>query len=167
MPKMANMNLNAAYLHVLGDLLQSIGVVVAGVIIWIKPDFQIADPICTLIFAIMVLITTVSMLHRTMVLLLQGAPSHISVESLRNSLNSIEAVVDVHDLHVWELTPGRPFLSVHIGLDPASERTCGQVLEEAHQVSNDARVLHATIQVHKTPDGRCLAKNCFTKSMSR
>lgn len=165
--KSANLNLDAAHLHVLGDLLQSLGVVVAGLVIWLKPNLQIADPICTLIFAVFVLVTTVSMLQRTIVLLLQGAPEYVAVDSLRTNLIKIEAVVDVHDLHVWELTPGRSILSVHIGVDPLSHRTIDDVLSEAHKISQDAGIEYATIQVQKTLGDQCAAGACFSRSTSQ
>lgn len=165
--KSMNLNLDVAHLHVLGDLLQSLGVVVAGLVIWVNPNLQIADPICTLIFAVIVLVTTVSMLQRTIVLLLQGAPEYIAVDSLRTNLVAIDAVVDVHDLHVWELTPGRSILSVHIGVDPLSHRTIDDVLSEAHRISQDAGIVYATIQVQKTLGDQCAAGTCFSRSGSQ
>lgn len=160
-----NMNIDAAYLHVLGDLLQSLGVVVAGIIIWINPSFVIADPICTLLFAVFVLVTTCSMIQRTILVLLQGAPDQISVDSLHADLAAIEGVCDVHDLHVWELTPGRPLLSVHVGILHESPRTIEEVLAEAHAVSKDAGIEFATIQVMKTFDGKCASHSCFQKTL--
>jgi len=159
-----NLNLDAAYLHVLGDLVQSIGVVVAGIIIWIHPDMQIADPICTLLFAIVVLITTFSMIKRIVLVLLQGAPANINVEDLGESMSNIECVCDVHDLHVWELSPGRAILTVHIGIFPDAIRNSDEILDQAHKIAEAAGIQYSTIQVQKMYDGKCAASSCFSSS---
>jgi zinc transporter 2 len=70
-------NIHAAYLHVLTDLIQSIGVAIAGLVVWIKPDLQIIDPICTFIFSILVLSYTVPLILRIGTVLMEGKPHHV------------------------------------------------------------------------------------------
>ena len=79
-----NMNIRAAYIHALGDLIQSIGVCIAGVIIWVKPSWQIADPICTFLFGILVIYTTIQVLNQSIRVLMECAPTHIDLDSIKS-----------------------------------------------------------------------------------
>lgn len=74
---MTDANLEAAYYHVITDLLQSVGVAVVGLIIWFYPNLQILDPICTIIFSIVVVITTVPLVTKGFIVLLEGKPSNV------------------------------------------------------------------------------------------
>eukprot|EP01069_Polyplicarium_translucidae_P004208 Polyplicarium_translucidae@DN2525_c0_g1_i7.p1 len=112
--KLANMNLKAAYLHALGDLIQNIGVLIAAGIIWAMPQYSIADPICTVVFAIIVLYTTVSIIKEAISVLMEGTPQGIDVAKLREDLSNLEGVEEVHDLHVWSLSSARPSLVCHV-----------------------------------------------------
>eukprot|EP01069_Polyplicarium_translucidae_P004203 Polyplicarium_translucidae@DN2525_c0_g1_i2.p1 len=111
---LANMNLKAAYLHALGDLIQNIGVLIAAGIIWAMPQYSIADPICTVVFAIIVLYTTVSIIKEAISVLMEGTPQGIDVAKLREDLSNLEGVEEVHDLHVWSLSSARPSLVCHV-----------------------------------------------------
>ena len=71
------------------------------------------DPICTFIFAILVLYTTYYLIIDSVSVLMEGAPSHIQTESIRKALNTIPGVLTVHDLHVWTLSPGKTSLTAH------------------------------------------------------
>ena len=70
-------NLQAAYLHVLTDLIQSIGVAFAGLVVWVKPHWQIVDPICTFVFSILVLSYTIPLIQRITHVLMEGKPEHV------------------------------------------------------------------------------------------
>jgi len=153
-------NIDAAYLHVLGDLLQSVSVVVAGAIIWVRPDWQIADPICTLIFACLVLYTTFELIQSTLATLLMGAPEDVDVPGLLASLRAIPGVGFVHDLHVWALTAGHPVMSVHVGLDAEQSRSVDAVLRDAHQICLTLGIEHATIQVQERSNKGCVSNKC-------
>ena len=154
---MLNMNLDAAYLHVLGDLLQSLGVVVAGLLIWWRPDWQIADPVVTLVFAVVVLYTTFGFIFTTVSVLLQGAPDSVDCYKLHADLAAIHGVDDVHDLHIWELTPGKPILSCHVILKPGTTDP-DTALKTAHAVCAKHDIDHATIQIQT--GGDCLSTTC-------
>ena len=81
--KEGNVNLSAAYLHVLGDLIQSVAVFLAGLLIMWKPHWQVADPICTIIFSFIVFKTTSGILKSTTNVLLEGVPKGIDWEKVR------------------------------------------------------------------------------------
>uniref|UniRef100_A0A1I8I1N3 Zinc transporter 2 n=1 Tax=Macrostomum lignano TaxID=282301 RepID=A0A1I8I1N3_9PLAT len=109
-----NMNVRAAFIHVIGDLLQSIGVLVAALIIYYRPDYKLADPICTFVFSLLVLGTTVSILKDTVRVLLEATPQGIDVAKFRAALAALPCVIQVHSLRVWSLTLGRNVASAHL-----------------------------------------------------
>ena len=112
-----HINIRAALIHVLGDLLQSIGVLISSVLITVFGDsFKIADPICTLIFAAIVVVTTLTVLRDTLAILLEGAPTGVSYDGIIGDLSGLAGVVSVHSLHIWSLTADIPVLSVHLTL---------------------------------------------------
>jgi len=121
-------NIRAALIHVLGDLLQSIGVLISSLLIKFFGDsFKIADPICTLAFALIVVVTTFSVLRDTLAILLEGTPANIKYDEVYQDLLNIKEVYKVHSLHIWSLTADLPVLSVHMATsqvaDPELVRT--------------------------------------------
>jgi len=116
--KKLNINVQGAYLHVMTDLIQSVGVMIAGAIIWAKPDWLVVDLICTLIFAVLALSTTLPMLRDIYGILMERTPSEIDIDELENSLKFIKGVQDIHDLHVWAITVGKIVLSCHVTAEP-------------------------------------------------
>ncbi|KAF1899209.1 hypothetical protein Lal_00019332 [Lupinus albus] len=109
-----NINLQGAYLHVMVDMIQSVGVMIAGAIIWAKPEWLVVDLMCTLIFSVISLSTTVPMLKNIYGILMERTPSEINIINLEDGLKSIKGVQDIHDLHVWSITVGKNVLSCHI-----------------------------------------------------
>jgi len=110
--KERNVNMEAAYLHVLGDLIQSVAVFIAGILIWYKPSWQIADPICTILFSFIVMYSTVGIFKSTVNVLMEGVPNSIEWEQVSRELKMIEGVTEVHDLHIWSISVGEYLLIV-------------------------------------------------------
>ncbi len=157
-----NINVRAAYIHVLGDLVQSIGVLIASVIIWAVPSANLADPICTFVFAILVLYTTVGVLRSALGALLNAVPASVDMPRLVRELQGIRGVSNVHDLHVWSFGPAgdarTASLSVHLTADQPDE-----VLREARAIAATHGLTHTTIQVERcgTEDvAGCDASGC-------
>lgn len=122
MRKQSNINVRAAVIHVLGDLIQSIGVFIAAIVIKFNPDAKIADPICTFLFAIVVLATTIPLVRDTGLILLEGFPQTIGYNQVFCTLSDIPGVQHVHSLHVWSLTAGKHALAVHLAIDSTTNR---------------------------------------------
>ena len=78
-PERRNINVDAAYLHVLGDMIMSVGVVIAAIIIYLRPDWKIADPICTYIFSIIVCFTVKPIIKSCIQVLMEGSPQEINI----------------------------------------------------------------------------------------
>ncbi|KAL5963226.1 Zinc transporter 3 [Taenia solium] len=109
-----NINVRAAFIHVIGDLLQSLGVMVAAFVIYFRPEYKIADPICTFIFSVLVLLTTVNILKDAMNILMEGVPKGLNFAEVRSALQAIPGIVEVHNLRMWSLTMNKTAVSVHL-----------------------------------------------------
>ncbi|OQR70561.1 zinc transporter 2 isoform 2 [Tropilaelaps mercedesae] len=113
----SNINVRAALIHVIGDFLQSLGVLVAAFVIHFWPDMRIVDPICTFVFSVLVLITTVAILKETIVVLMEGKPKGIDFGEVRELLTAVRGVKHVHNLRIWALTLEKTVLSTHVGIE--------------------------------------------------
>ncbi|XP_037658940.1 zinc transporter 8 [Choloepus didactylus] len=110
----ANASVRAAFVHALGDLFQSISVLISALIIYFKPDFKIADPICTFVFSILVLASTITILKDFSILLMEGVPKGLSYNAVKELVLAVDGVVSVHSLHIWSLTMNQVILSAHV-----------------------------------------------------
>uniref|UniRef100_A0A2D4LBV7 Solute carrier family 30 member 4 n=1 Tax=Micrurus spixii TaxID=129469 RepID=A0A2D4LBV7_9SAUR len=124
----------AAFVHALGDLVQSIGVLVAAYIIRFKPEYKIADPICTYVFSVLVAFTTFRIIRDTGIIVLEGVPRHLNVDLIREELMKIEDVFSVENLYVWSLTSGKTIAIVHLQLVPGSSPKWEEVQSKARQL---------------------------------
>ncbi|KAG9352235.1 hypothetical protein JZ751_020648 [Albula glossodonta] len=138
----------AAFIHALGDLVQSIGVLIAAYIVRFKPAYKIADPICTYIFSILVLFTTVRIVRDTGIIVLEGVPRHLDVKSIKEDLLKLEDVHSVEDLNVWALTTDKTAALVHLRLDPSSSSKWEEVQAKArHLLQSTYGMYKCTIQL--------------------
>ena len=152
--KNTNVNLRASFIHVLGDALQNVGVLIAGGIIFLFPNFSIADPICTYIFSIIVGLTTISILKDCIFVLMEGSPVDIDIEELEKDLKEIKGVKEIHDLHVWSLSMGKISLSCHICCDDDSQKT----LKKAEKmIKRKYKIEHITLQVEDNNNAQQLS----------
>ena len=144
--KEMNINIQGAYLHAMADMIQSLGVMIGGGIIWVKPKWVLVDLICTLVFSAFALAATFPMLKNIFGILMERAPRDLDIEKLERGLMRINGVKVVHDLHVWEITVGRIVLSCHVLPEPGASS-----LEIINDVRNFCRktcgIHHVTVQV--------------------
>jgi len=141
----ANVNVRSAYLHVLGDAIGSVGAIAAGLLM-MAFSWYIADPIISVLVALLILKSAWGVVKQTMHILMEGTPATVDAEQIRRALQQIEGVRDVHDLHVWTITSGLDALSCHLLIDDPSESQ--RVLQQAvHLIERRFNILHTTIQV--------------------
>jgi cobalt-zinc-cadmium efflux system protein len=140
----SSLNVRGAYLHVLSDLLGSIGTVLAALIIrftgWLP-----ADPIVSILVTLLIVRGAWRLVRESVDVMLESTPAHISLGGVRAQLEAIPGVESVHDLHVWTVTSGMVAMSAH-----AVVRDCGihqAVLERAHDVAAELGIQHITIQL--------------------
>jgi cobalt-zinc-cadmium efflux system protein len=140
--KEGNLNVKAAYLHVLSDLLGSIGAIIAGAVLWIT-SWNPIDPILTILFSILMLFNSWGLVKEAAGILMESAPTHLNPEQILEDLRSLESVLEVHDLHVWAVSNGRPSLSAHL-ISMNGE----QVLSAAHELLRTKYgIIHSTLQI--------------------
>ncbi|WP_331852063.1 cation diffusion facilitator family transporter [Polynucleobacter necessarius] len=108
-----SVNTRAALVHVMGDLLGSIAALIAGVVIQLTGWMPI-DAILSILVSLLILKSTISILHESYHLLMEGVPLHIDYLQVGTDLRKVPGVLAVHDLHVWEMTPSFPALIGHI-----------------------------------------------------
>ena len=153
--KNRNLNVKAAYLHVLTDSMGSVGAVVAGVVL-LWTGWRPIDPIITLISAALMLFSSWDLVKESVEILMESAPRRLNPERLEASLRTVPSVREVHDLHVWSVTQERLALSVHLIATDAPEN----VIESANGLlEKDFGIRHTTIQVEH-PD-RFRSERCY------
>jgi zinc transporter 2 len=170
-PVEENINVRAAFIHVVGDLVQSVGVMIAGGLIWYNPEWKLADPITTFIFSILVMITTVKLVKDSVLILMEGmsnrafnedrilfetgVPTGINSDELMQDLQALQGVMAVHDLHIWLLSTTVPALSVHLVTKDNSDSTMLTTVQELARKKYN--IEHTTIQIERPVDEvRCM-----------
>lgn len=152
-----NFNIRAAVLHVVGDIIQGIGVVVAAIIIFINPELKIVDPICTFLFSGLVCLSTFRLLKDTLRILMESKPPGIDYLEVRRQLVEIDGVEGVHSLNIWSLTTGLDCISVHLVLaslyDGEPVDTRGVLKQARFILETNFHLVTSTIQIEMVDDG--------------
>lgn len=157
-----DLNMRAAGLHLAGDALAALGVLVAGVVILATGHFDRLDPIVSLAIAALVVVEAVVLVRQSVDVLLESTPSDLSAVALAETISTVTGVTDVHDLHCWSLSSEVRALSAHIVL--AGHPT----LEEAQIVGESVKdrlrehhdIAHATIELECEPCAEPDAEVC-------
>jgi cobalt-zinc-cadmium efflux system protein len=145
-----SLNVDAAFRHVLADLLGSIGVVVAAAMI-LATGWLEADPVVSILIAVLVLASSWSILRDSTSILLEAAPKGIDTRVVGERLARAPGVVEVHDLHIWTITSGFPALSAHV-LVGRGEDCHGRRRELEQLLRREFGIEHTTLQVDHASD---------------
>jgi cobalt-zinc-cadmium efflux system protein len=141
-----NLNTRAAYLHILGDTLGSVGTIVAAGII-LAVGWLPADPLISIVIAVLILVSAVRLVGESADVLLEAAPSHVSLPDLETAIGAVAGVADVHDLHVWTVSNGIVAMSAHATVpDPGRHQAA---LEEICRTVRAFGIQHVTIQMER------------------
>jgi len=140
-----SLNVEAAFRHVVADLLGSIGVVAAAVAI-LATGWLEADPLVSVLIGVLVLVSSWSILRDSTMILLEAAPSGIDTRAVGERLARAPGVVEIHDLHIWTITSGFPALSAHV-LVGRGEDCHARRLELARLLDDEFGIEHTTLQV--------------------
>lgn len=141
-----SLNVRGAYLHILGDLLASLGTIVAAIVIRLT-GWLAADPLASLLTTALIMRGAWQLVRESVDVLLESTPSHIALSDVRNALESIPGVESVHDLHVWTVTSGVVALSAHAIVREADRQQ--DVLERACDALGHMGIHHVTIQIER------------------
>lgn len=140
-----NLNIKGAYLHVLGDLLGSVGAIVAGLCILFFGWYW-ADPIISSLISLLILFSAAGLLREAVNILLEGCPSHIDITEIRQAILEFPGIQDIHNLHVWNINMQRAVLTAHLEVSP--DAFTGETLSLVQNALKEKYGLsHVTIQM--------------------
>ena len=139
-----DLNTRGAYLHIMGDLLGSVGALLAAGIV-ITTGWTLADPIVSVALSLLILVSAWRLLRESVDVLLEAAPAHIRMDEVEGRLRAVPGICDVHDLHVWTVTSGVIAMSGHVVVPELTDHP--RVLAASHAAMGSLGIGHATIQV--------------------
>lgn len=141
----ASLNMKGAYFEVLSDMLTSVGVMMAGVIM-LTTQWYYADPIISAAIGLLIIPRTLKLLMEAVNVLLEGTPKDVDISKLRASLEELPGIKEIHDLHVWSLTSGVNAMSAHVIADDNKNRNeLLQILID--KATTDFKITHTTFQI--------------------
>lgn len=141
-----SLNIRAAFLHILGDTISSVGVLVAGIVIALT-GWTYVDPILAIVIGIIILYGAVQLLRESSDILLEAVPKSIDADKLIESIKAVEGVKDIHDLHIWTITSGIYALSTHLFIeDRMLSRTRDIVDSVNKELAERFNIRHTTLQ---------------------
>jgi cobalt-zinc-cadmium efflux system protein len=143
-----SLNQRGAYLHVLGDLLGSVGALIAGVIV-LASGWVPADPLISVLIGGLVLVSAWRLVKESTDVLLEAAPRHIALSDVHERIASVPGVESVHDLHLWTVTSGVVAMSGHLVVKNPTDNQ--PVLEAVQDRMRALGIQHVTVQVEKEP----------------
>jgi cobalt-zinc-cadmium efflux system protein len=145
--KNKNINIKAAYLHLLGDALTSLAVIVGAVLIWLYNVIWV-DAVVTILIGVYLLVHTWKLLKESVTILMQMAPAEIDIQQIRTRLMNIEGLKNVHHIHVWNLTDKLLHFECHLNLEnDLRVSETGSICSQARKILHDEfDVEHVTLQ---------------------
>jgi len=142
----SSLNVRGAYLHVLGDMLASVGTVAAAIIIW-ATGWLPADPLASLLTTALIIRGAWNLVRESVDVLLESAPAHCPPGAVRAQLEAIPGIESVHDLHIWSVSSGMVAMSAHaVVREPERQQ---HVLEHIHDAMRLFGIEHVTVQLER------------------
>jgi len=142
-----NLNIKAAFWHIIGDTISSVGVIVAGVIISVT-GWYVADPIAAVFIGGIILWGGVRIVRESADILLEGVPRHIQVDKVIDTIKNIPGVEDMHDTHIWTITSGMHALSAHLVIDDQTVSRSAEIVKAVNQdLAKYFDIGHTTLQL--------------------
>jgi cobalt-zinc-cadmium efflux system protein len=148
----SNLNIKGAYLHVIGDLLSSVGVIVGALIIYFI-SFPIIDTIVSVGIAILILRSGLLLCKKCLYIFMEGTPTEINSKDISKELEHFEEITEIHDLHVWALTSNLYAMTVHVKVKPEFLQRTNELLKKINQIMKQQfGITHCTIQIESDQD---------------
>lgn len=142
-----NLNMRGAFIHVLGDLLGSVGAIVAAIVMMIF-GFRLADPIASVLVAALIIKSGYGVTKSALNVLMEGTPTNIDIHEISETIQSHSEIMSVHDLHIWSITSDLTALSCHAVVDQnKTVKECDIIIEEINHMLLHKSIQHATIQL--------------------
>ncbi len=145
--KSQSMNVRGAFLHVVGDALSSVGVLVAGGVMYFTGWYQ-ADALVSVLISVVIVVGAYRLVRDAVDVLLEAVPAHVDTEAVRTLLGAVPGVTAVHDLHIWTISSGIYALSAHlVVLDPVCQNNDQILSAVKHDLLDRFGIDHTTIQI--------------------
>ncbi len=142
-----SLNVRGAFLHVLGDALSSVGVLLGAGIMWFT-GWYVVDPLISVIISGVIVVGAVRLVRDSVDVLLEGVPAHVDLEAVKELMLRVEGVSAVHDLHVWTISSGLYALSAHLVVVNAMACNNDEILSAVkHDLFDRFGIDHTTIQI--------------------
>lgn len=142
-----HLNIKAAFWHIIGDTISSVGVIIAAVIISVT-GWYIADPIIAVFIGGIILWGAVRIVRESADILLESVPRHIQINKVIETIKSIPGVQDVHDIHIWTITSGLHALSAHLRIEDQTVSRSAEIMETVNQdLARYFNITHTTLQL--------------------
>lgn len=146
----SSLNIRGAFLHMLSDILSSVGVIIGALLIMVF-GLRIADPVLSILIGVIILWGSWKLVTQSTSILLESVPSHLKLGDIRDGIKKVKGVVDVHDLHVWTLSSGLYALSAHLVVEDKLLSACSDVTAECEDMLDDKfGISHTTFQLECT-----------------
>ena len=142
-----NLNIKAAFWHIVGDTISSGGVIVAGIIILVT-GWYVADSIIAVFIGGIILWGAVRLVRQSVDILLEAVPRHIQVEKVIRMIKKVPGVEDVHDVHVWTITSGMHALSSHLTIEDQMVSRSAEIVDAVNEnLARSFKITHTTLQL--------------------
>jgi cobalt-zinc-cadmium efflux system protein len=143
----SSLNIRGAYLHIVGDALSSVGVVVGGVVI-LYTGWYLIDPALSVMISLVIIYGAWSLVKESVNILLESAPAHINIDSIAAELAKIKGVREAYHIHLWSITSGVYALSAHVLIDDRLVSGSRELNDRIRKLlSEKFKILHSTIQL--------------------
>ena len=142
-----NLNMRGAFIHVLGDLLGSLGAIIASILIYVF-NFTIADPIASILVSIIILKSAIGISRSSLNILMEGTPSDVNLDKIISTITNHNEIYNVHDYHVWTISNDMNALSCHaVVSETMSVQDCEGLLKKIEHELLHLNIQHMTIQL--------------------
>jgi cobalt-zinc-cadmium efflux system protein len=142
-----SINVKAAFWHIVGDTMSSVGVVIGGVIIYFT-GWYIVDPILAVVIGVVILWGAVRIVREAADILLESVPGHVRINEVAASVKSVPGVEDMHDIHIWTITSGIYALSAHLSITDRTVSQSCDILTKVNQIlADNYNITHTTLQL--------------------
>lgn len=139
-----SLNVRAAILHVMGDLLGSVAALISGAVIYYT-HWVLIDPILSIFISVLIVISSFRLLRESLLVLMEGVPKHIDIKEVGQAMARVDKVRSVHDLHIWTLSSGVIVLTAHVEIDEFKQWK--DILEDLKQMLlENYHIDHVTLQ---------------------
>lgn len=141
-----NINIRSAFLHVISDLLGSVGAILAALLI-IFFQWNLADPIISIFVAILILLSGFRVFRDAVHILMEGTPLNINLEGLKKEIYNLEKIEDISDIHLWSITSEIHIFTCKIKVRNGNEYRNNEIIDNIEQLLNSKGVNHVTVQI--------------------